>query len=428
MLKKFIKINFIVLIIFVLINIAFFEVSAENETDNVNETTSEANQEQEESKEEKKEKTLDSLSTEKEQLEQNINSANGEIEFVQEQLSSELYELEQLNSTILINQQQIEIMKKEKENLSEFIDVTEIELEKTTNEYYTQKDLVEKRLLAMYEMNKTSYLDVLLNSNSISEFISNYYLISEIAKADDRLLKNFSNLKANLEAITKTLAEKKQQLDANEDNMEKTEIMLENMVAIKNTKLEQLSKSEIELHEKISEYQEQILEVEKEIKLLAIASVGSEYIGGIMAWPVPGYTRITSPFGMRTHPITGVYKLHTGVDIGAPMGSTFIAANDGIVIKAEYNGAYGNMVIIDHGGGVTTLYAHGSEILVEVGQSVLRGDPVLLVGSTGYSTGPHAHFEVRTNGVYQNPLDYITSYKSSEEKTNDSEVVQLNGG
>ena len=144
-----------------------------------------------------------------------------------------------------------------------------------------------------------------------------------------------------------------------------------------------------------------------------------------MAWPVPGYTRITSQFGMRTHPITGIYKLHTGTDIGAPMGAIFIAANDGVVLKAEYNNAYGNMVIIDHGGGINTLYAHGSEILVQPGEVVTQGTPVLKVGSTGYSTGPHAHFEVRVNGEYKNPLDYITSYnnenKNDTKEDNNSE-------
>ena len=133
-----------------------------------------------------------------------------------------------------------------------------------------------------------------------------------------------------------------------------------------------------------------------------------------MAWPVPGYTRITSPYGMRTHPITGVYKLHTGTDIGAPMGANFIAANDGVVVKAEYNSAYGNMVMINHGGGVSTLYTHGSEILVQPGQQVKRGDPVLKVGSTGYSTGPHAHFEVRVNGEYQDPIPFITKQDASQ--------------
>ena len=151
--------------------------------------------------------------------------------------------------------------------------------------------------------------------------------------------------------------------------------------------------------------------------------ISEEYIGGIMAWPIPGYTRITSQYGMRTHPITGVYKLHTGVDVGAPIGANFIAANDGVVTKASYNGAYGNMVIIDHGGGVSTLYAHGSEIVVQAGQQVKKGDVVLKVGSTGYSTGAHAHFEVRINGQPVNPMDYITS---TNKKTTDSTLSQEN--
>ena len=133
---------------------------------------------------------------------------------------------------------------------------------------------------------------------------------------------------------------------------------------------------------------------------------------------------VTSYFGYRTHPVTGVYKLHTGVDIGAPMGANFIAANDGVVVKAGYNIAYGNMVIVDHGGGVSTLYAHGSEILVEVGQEVTTGTSILKVGSTGYSTGPHAHFEVRINGEYIDPLEYITSYTTTVSDT--TQTAELN--
>ena len=171
--------------------------------------------------------------------------------------------------------------------------------------------------------------------------------------------------------------------------------------------MSQLTEEQLELQQEIDTYYQQINDIEAEILMLTTANVGSDYAGGAMAWPVPGYSRITSPFGMRTHPITGVYKLHTGTDISAPIGANFIAANSGIVIKAGWNNAYGNMVIIDHGGGVSTLYAHGSEILVQVGQTVQKGDPVLKVGSTGYSTGPHAHFEVRINGEYVNPMNFV---------------------
>ena len=144
-------------------------------------------------------------------------------------------------------------------------------------------------------------------------------------------------------------------------------------------------------------------------------SISPEYIGGVMAWPVPGYTTVTSPFAMRVHPITGVYKLHTGVDIRAPQGANFVAAADGVVTKAGYNSAYGNMVIIDHGGGISTLYAHGSEIMVELGQEIKKLDTVIKVGATGYATGPHAHFEVRINGSPVQPLDYITSQNMATE-------------
>lgn len=124
-------------------------------------------------------------------------------------------------------------------------------------------------------------------------------------------------------------------------------------------------------------------------------------------WPIPGYTTISSEFGYRTHPITGVYKLHTGTDVAAPIGADFVAMADGIVITAGMNTAYGNMVMISHGNGIVTLYAHGSKLLVKTNDVVKQGDPVLQVGSTGYSTGPHAHFEVRINDEYVNPIEFL---------------------
>ena len=166
--------------------------------------------------------------------------------------------------------------------------------------------------------------------------------------------------------------------------------------------------------------------VQAEIILRATGELGEEYSGGIMAWPVPGYTRLTSEFGMRYHPILYIYKLHTGIDIGAPEGANFIAASDGVVISAEYNYAYGNMVIIDHGGGITTLYAHGSQILVTPGQIVKRGTPVLKVGSTGYSTGPHAHFEVRIDGQPVQPLNFLKSNKKEDNNKTTNSIVNSN--
>ena len=136
---------------------------------------------------------------------------------------------------------------------------------------------------------------------------------------------------------------------------------------------------------------------------------GTSTSTGKMTWPIPGYRTLTSSFGYRIHPIYGTYKLHSGIDVGAPAGAKFVAADDGTVLIASYgyNGGYGNYVVISHGNGITTRYGHGTTILVSAGQKVTKGTPVLTVGSTGASTGPHAHFEVRVNGVAVNPMNYL---------------------
>lgn len=128
---------------------------------------------------------------------------------------------------------------------------------------------------------------------------------------------------------------------------------------------------------------------------------------GMFTWPTPGYTKITSPFGNRTHPIYGGANFHRGTDVSAPVGANFVAMADGKIATATYNSSYGNMVMINHGNGIVTLYAHGSKILVKTNQTVKQGQPVLKVGSTGDSTGPHAHFEVRVNGKFTNPMNYF---------------------
>ena len=307
-----------------------------------------------------------------------------------------------------------------------YIEEAETSLAEYTEKYETQKELLEKRLVAMYEMGEVKYLDVLLNSESLSDFLSRYYLVSEIAQSDYELVSSVKENKEQMESITESLREKKEELEQDKMDKEKYEISLSNMEILKNNKINQLNSEELAIYQQIEQYKTEIESIEAEIKQIALQNIGEIYIGGTMIWPTPGYTTITSNFGMRTHPITGIYKLHTGVDIGAPYGAMFIASNDGVVVKAEMNSAYGNMVMIDHGGGVMTLYAHGSEILVEVGQTVTQGTAVLKVGSTGYSTGPHAHFEIRINGEYVNPLDYISPDNGKTSENEDEIVVELN--
>lgn len=350
------------------------------------------------------------LQTQQQELQNQINDATGELEGVQEELSENLQQVQKLDERIQNSQTELDELNTKIAELQNSIDEVEEKLKVAEERYNRQKQILEVRLVAMYETSDTQYLDVILSSRSISEFLSNYFLITELANYDTELLEDMKAQKDEIELSKKKLDKTREQYATIKQNQTKTAKILENTKIIRENYIAKLSEQEKGIQVKIDEYNARFNEINKEILTLALQGIDTQYIGGELAWPIPGYSRITSKFGMRTHPITGVYKLHTGVDVSAPAGANFVAANDGIVIKAGYNSAYGNMVIIDHGGGVSTLYAHGSEIMVQVGQTVKRGETVVLkVGSTGYSTGPHAHFEVRLNGVVTDPLPYITN-------------------
>ena len=349
------------------------------------------------------------LQTQRSDLQNQLNEANEQLNDVQSNLSENLQQVEKLDDRIETAQQELAEQESKITELKESIEEIETQLNSVTEKYNKQLELFKKRMVAIYMAGETQYLDVLLKSSSLSDFISSYYLISQLTEIDENLLNDLESKKKTMDLSRQKLENEKKELATIIENQTRTTRTLQNTKKMRENFIAKLSDDEKNLQAKIDEINKQYEEVNQQILALAQNGIDTAYIGGELAWPVPGYTRITSKYAMRVHPITGQYKLHTGVDIGAPLGANFVAANDGVVVKAGLNAAYGNMVIIDHGGGISTLYAHGSEILVEVGQTVKRGDPILKVGSTGYSTGPHAHFEVRINGVTTDPLPYITN-------------------
>ncbi len=396
----------IIILAFVICIFSIFPyVHAENETENNQTNTTNT--------------AVENLQNERNEIQNQMNEANGQLEGVQNDLSENLQQVQKLDEKISESEQELNDLNTQITDLQSSIDEVEANLQTAQASYDSQKTLLDNYLIEVQESSDVEYLDVLLSSKNISEFLSSYFLISELASYEMDLLDDMQAKKDEIELSKTKLEQDREQLATIKANQTKTATILENTKTVRENFISKLSDQEKEIQAQIDEYNTRFEEINKEILELAQGSIAAEYIGGELAWPVPGYTRITSKYGMRTHPITGVYKLHTGVDIGAPMGANFIAANDGIVTKASYNGAYGNMVIIDHGGGVSTLYAHGSEILVEVGQTVKRGDPVLKVGSTGYSTGAHAHFEVRLNGVVTDPMPYITNGLVPQTQTNE---------
>ena len=350
--------------------------------------------------------------------------AKNELENVQSTKSKTLQEVQTLQASIEKAENELAELNTKITNLTASIKEKSTQIQNKKNEYEKKEEILKQRMVVLYEAGQTSYLEVLLTSKSITDFISKYYIMTEIAEADTNTLKEIETARKEIEETKKKLEEEKKQVD--EAKKEKTEKTNE-LIKAKNekqAKVNSLSDEEKKIQGEIEEYDatiSRLAELERKASQAANSqssnsqtntSAASSAVAvvsgnGKLAWPIPGYNSITSYYGYRIHPIYGVYKLHNGIDVGAPSGAKFVAADDGTVILAEDYGGYGNCVVISHGNGMCTRYAHGTSILVSVGQKVTRGTPVLTVGSTGLSTGPHAHFEVSINGSTVDPLNYM---------------------
>jgi murein DD-endopeptidase MepM/ murein hydrolase activator NlpD len=253
-------------------------------------------------------------------------------------------------------------------------------------------------------MNK-SPLELFVESKNFSEFFSRLELMSLVKKNDEKLIQEISLGKENTEIQKQT---KLLELDEKASQLKKLNVKVSD-IKTSRSKVESDIEAEKERLKQAEKKEDEMIALSKQLekKITQLMDANAKYVGGVMKWPTPGYTRVSSPYGMRIHPIYKVKKMHTGIDIDAPSGAKIIAANSGKVILAGWNGGYGNCVIIDHGSGLATLYAHQSKILVSVGDKVNKGDTIGKVGSTGLSTGPHLHFEVRKGGQTTNPIPYV---------------------
>lgn len=270
-------------------------------------------------------------------------------------------------------------------------------------DYNRQKELVRTRLIVMYENSSTSVLETIVQSKSILDFLEKVQYMALIAKNDSRLIDDLNQAKEDLDYKRGLQEQAKQQLQSRANDKQ------ERLTQLKASRAEleaQLSKSQSELKKLDQEEDELIAESKRLNSVIKSLSKNQKYAGGTMVWPCPGNFSITSGYGMRKHPILRTYKMHTGIDIHAATGDSIVAANKGTVIISKYDkNGYGNMLVVDHGGGITTLYGHASKLLVKVGDEVKAGQVIAKVGSTGLATGPHLHFEVRKDGATVNPLN-----------------------
>lgn len=333
----------------------------------------------------------------REELENNYDAQND--------IKKEIYDLD-----MRLSEAQIDIDNTEKEILDVLMEIDEAreKLEEAEEKRQSLNERASDRLRFIYENGELDPLEIAGECGSISDYARYRQYAEDIMKYDAELLEE---LKANEECLREELErieERSEAKTALEKFKTEKEFEMAVMYEEKNRLLEEYrqdakraEKELAELEEAADKVYDIIVNIEKNKEFV------DTYTGGELEWPVEGRYYVSSGYVGRISPVGNGYEFHTGIDIPAPEGYEIRAAEDGTVINAGWINGYGNTVIIDHGGGISTLYAHNSSVEVENGQSVHRGDVIALCGSTGYATGSHCHFEVRVNGEHTDPWEYL---------------------
>lgn len=344
--------------------------------------------------------TKTELQNQQSDLNNKIENTKNEISEVKEEMSETMKQIETLTGQISEYEIQIEDLDAELEELENSISETQKKLEEAEKKYNEQEEALQARIVAQYEAGETTYLDVILGGGSLWDMISNWQIASEIAEMDNRMLEQIEQNKIEIEEAKKTLETNKEQVATVKENKEKTAKTLKESQAQKEKMASELSDEEKALQDEL----EKMVEDQKEItrQLEAAEKKYSSQIdslepiksgSGILQRPVSG-GQITATMYYSS----GAY--HGALDYGVPVGTTIYAAADGVVLFAGWGGAnsYGNYICLQHSNGLRTYYAHGNgTFYVSGGQTVSRGQPIMLSGNTGKSTGPHLHFEVRVS-------------------------------
>ena len=289
-------------------------------------------------------------------------------------------------------------------------------IDETKARYTTEQRLLSARVASSYKQGDWFYYDLLLGSSDIGDFITRTELVQRVIQSNNDIASQLADTRDQLQRAKIELDRSLQVVNVKRKQAESVEAELNRLQDVRQSKVDQQEsvlgqKADLLADTKANEKRLRAIEAaeraESDRLERELAGSGSGVFRGSMTWPVPASHRITSNFGPRICPFHGP-ELHPGIDIGAPSGSAIVAAGGGTVIYAGWRGSYGNTVMIDHGNGVVTLYAHqvAGGIRVSSGQRVARGQRIGAVGSTGNSTGPHLHFEVRVNGAAKNPTNY----------------------
>ena len=374
-------------------------------------------------------KKLDALEQQAQEQQDVINDlTNQKARFITRKLA--------LDGKIEINRQMIELIGEQIKIYDEIIAEKQAELDKALEKETAQTELLRSRIRAMEENSSYSYASFIFDSSSVTELLSRIGDVNDIMHYDKALEEEYMAAREDVESIKKSYEEVRHEQELLQKELDTKQAELDAQVEAAYTMIadiETLSDDAQAEYDAIAEEEAKAEETlqeairkraaEEAAKNAANNANSGGASGGAsgggtsggsatslsdLQWPVPSCTLITSRFGYRVAPITGASTYHGGLDIGAGMGASIVAAGAGDVIYAGDNGGYGKCVMIDHGNGVVTVYAHMSSIGVSYGQYVTAGQYVGAVGSTGVSTGPHCHFEIRINGVQTDPAAYFS--------------------
>jgi len=354
------------------------------------------------------EEQLEQIKKEKEQTKQKLEEAKKkeqeylkQVNQVETQLLSSLDQLNALNKSLADVKSDID-----KTNID--LAIKENDLAEINKELDSKEAILNNRIAAIYKNRGSSFFEILFKSKSFIEFLSKLKLMNLLAAQDAKIIEDIKEKKNATLSIKQSIMELKKKQDEQKGSLEKLVTQAEQKKAevanILDQKKDLLSSARADKNALLAMQAQQIAKEQEIQRILESLRYGSAPNGKLM-WPVAG--RLTSGFGMRRHPIFGGMRMHTGIDLSAPNGTPVFAADGGQVLQAGYDSGYGNSILIYHGGGFATFYAHLSGFAVSQGQMVKRGQLIGYVGTTGWTTGPHLHFEVRINGAPQNPLGYL---------------------
>lgn len=360
------------------------------------------------------------LQQESSDLDGKIKQTEKELSHVEENLTGIMAEIRNLTAEISEYENEIYDLNLQISDLEEKISEAEENLKKAEEDYANQKQALERRLVAAYKRGETTYLDVLLSSTSVVDFISKYHMVSVIAEYDNSLLEQIDKNKKSIEEAKTTLENSKAEIETLKSNKQATANALKASQSTKQGYMDELTSEQKSLQDQLDQFEKDKQDIQRQLAELArkeSASGGTTVIKGSPS--AYGYIFPVAGLGLgninnKNYPS---YRGHTGIDVNINViGKSVVAVKSGTVVTSKAlrspNGnyrSYGEYVVINHHDGTMTLYAHmlsGSR-QVQEGQSVSQGQVIGTVGSTGNSSGPHLHFEVRVNGYCVNPLPYL---------------------